>query len=66
MSSIDTLHAHSHAIARPGNIFARLVAAITEWNNVRVTRDALHRLSDRELSDIGLSRSDIEHVARGL
>ena len=65
MSAAEVMHAP--AIARPShNIFARVVENITTWNNARVTRDALHRLTDRELTDIGLSRSDIERVARGL
>lgn len=32
--------------------------ALIEWNNKRVTRNALSKLSDRELSDIGLTRND--------
>lgn len=64
MSAIDTLHAP--AIARPANIFSRLALAVMDWNNARTTRDALYRLTDRELDDIGLNRSDIDRVARGL
>jgi|TARA_Y100001956_G_scaffold4947_1_gene4487 uncharacterized protein YjiS (DUF1127 family) len=36
----------------------------TGWNDARVTRKALSRLSDRELDDIGLTRADIEMVAK--
>ena len=36
-----------------GDAFARLIA----WNDQRLTRN---KLSDRELNDIGMSRSDIE------
>jgi len=44
----------------------RLLAACAAWNNARITRKALSRLSDRELDDIGLSRSDIDAIsARG-
>lgn len=64
MAAVDALHAP--ALPRPSNPFARLVQAVSDWNNARITRDALHSLSDRELNDIGLSRSDIDHVARGL
>lgn len=39
-----------------------LVASIASWNDVRVTRNALAKLSDRELDDIGLSRGDIEFI----
>ena len=65
MAAIDTLHAP--ALPRPSNnLFSRIALAISDWSNVRATRDALHALSDRELNDIGLSRSDIDRVARGL
>lgn len=65
MSVVEVMH--SHALSRPSsNIFARIVEGVSAWNNARVTRDALSRLSDRELNDIGLSRSDIDRVARGL
>ena len=33
--------------------------ALLDWNERRVTRKALERLSDRELEDIGLSRADL-------
>ena len=33
------------------------------WNDERITRNALGRLSDRELDDIGLCRGDIERIA---
>ena len=45
------------------NPIASLVASIASWNDARVTRSALAKLSDRELDDIGLSRGDIEFVA---
>lgn len=32
---------------------------LVEWNNNRVTRNVLSRLSDHELEDIGLTRGDI-------
>lgn len=38
---------------------------LSAWNEARVTRYELTRLSDRELDDIGLARGDIERVARG-
>ena len=42
----------------------KLVAAIVAWNDARVTRNALSKLSDRELEDIGLARGDIERVVK--
>jgi uncharacterized protein YjiS (DUF1127 family) len=44
------------------DVFARLVA----WNDQRVTLKELSKLTDRELNDIGLSRSDIASVVSGL
>lgn len=39
-------------------------AMVSEWNDARVTRKALSKLSDRELDDIGLCRGDIERIGR--
>lgn len=33
---------------------------ILDWNEARLTRNALRKLSDHELTDLGLSRGDIE------
>lgn len=38
--------------------------AFAEWNDARVTRNALNKLSDRELDDIGLCRGDLEFIGR--
>lgn len=38
--------------------------AFSIWNDARVTRNALAKLSDRELDDIGLCRGDIEMIGR--
>jgi uncharacterized protein YjiS (DUF1127 family) len=48
------------AINGVGNFFSMISA----WNDARVTRNALDKLSDRELDDIGLSRSDIYVMGR--
>ncbi|MEZ5716781.1 MAG: DUF1127 domain-containing protein [Paracoccaceae bacterium] len=65
MASIDTprvqLAAGTHG--RFGQIFASLHARLTAWNDARMTRNALGRLSDRELEDIGLCRGDIDYIA---
>ena len=37
-------------------------AKLAIWNKARKTRNELYRLSDRQLSDIGLIRSDIERL----
>lgn len=39
-----------------------MFAAIKTWNDKRITRRELHNLSDHELSDIGLSRAEIDGV----
>jgi len=44
---------------RLGRYMTRALSALIAWNDDRATRKALSRLSDRELDDIGLSRSDI-------
>ena len=38
--------------------------AFQTWNSGRVTRNALSKLSNRELDDIGLCRGDIEKIGR--
>jgi uncharacterized protein YjiS (DUF1127 family) len=48
------------AVTALSNVFAVLGA----WNDARVTRKALAKLSDRELDDIGLCRGDIEMMGR--
>lgn len=64
MAAFDTNRAE--AGARPlGFGFGRIAAAFTVWNDARRTRNALDRLSDHELNDIGLCRADIDKVARG-
>lgn len=38
----------------------RTFGTLTAWNESRVTRISLSRLTDRELDDIGLTRRDID------
>jgi uncharacterized protein YjiS (DUF1127 family) len=38
-------------------------ASLGNWNDRRMTRNALGKLTDRELDDIGLCRGDIADVA---
>ena len=45
-------------------LIAKTLEAFRRWNDVRRTRAVLLKLSDRELSDIGLCRGDIEDVAQ--
>ncbi|GGA55748.1 DUF1127 domain-containing protein [Nitratireductor aestuarii] len=41
-----------------------LIQNIRNWRRYRETVNELSRLSNRELSDLGLARSDIPYVAR--
>lgn len=41
-----------------------LIRNIREWRRFRATREALSRLTDRELNDLGIGRGEIENVAR--
>lgn len=50
--------------ARHGNFVARIAGALADWNDRRLTRNALSRLTDRELDDIGLNRGDIDVIKR--
>lgn len=56
----------NHSLAHSGftGFTTRLVATIIAWNDARQTRNELARLTDRELDDIGLTRADIDRVAR--
>ncbi len=49
---------------RTVNGLSKFIAAMTSWNDARVTRNALNKLSDRELDDIGLCRGDIDQMSR--
>ncbi|MCB1334120.1 MAG: DUF1127 domain-containing protein [Roseivivax sp.] len=66
MASFET-NSTRFAAARPAGVFAYflsgVIAQLVAWNDARATRKALNRLSDHELSDIGLCRGDIEDVA---
>lgn len=37
-----------------------LALSLRDWNDARLTRNALDKLTDRELDDIGLCRGDID------
>ena len=42
----------------------KLLRSYNNWRRYRETIGELTRLSNRELSDLGISRADIPHVAR--
>lgn len=39
-----------------------LIGALATWNDARLTRKALSKLTARELNDIGLTRADIANI----
>ncbi len=44
-------------------VFVSVYAAVAAWNDARVTRNSLSKLSARELDDIGLCYGDIDEIA---
>jgi uncharacterized protein YjiS (DUF1127 family) len=62
MSMFETTKATSGF--SPLNLVTGILASIASWNDARMTRSALGKLSDRELDDIGLSRGDIDYIAQ--
>lgn len=64
MTSIDNTHSTGGvASTNVFSLIARGIATLTAWNDARVTRKSLSKLSARELEDIGLTFSDIDSVA---
>ncbi len=52
------------SIFRTVQFISNALIAFSNWNDARVTRNTLAKLSDRELDDIGLCRGDIEMLGR--
>ncbi len=50
------------AVLHVVDFFYGLRERLVAWRNRRVTRSALNRLSDHELTDIGLTRDEIDSV----
>ncbi|MBW6505853.1 MAG: DUF1127 domain-containing protein [Rhodobacteraceae bacterium] len=61
MSAYNTNPAIAHGTF--SGVAARFFGAIAAWNDTRMTRNELAKLTDRELDDIGLTRGDIDRVA---
>lgn len=71
MAAIDTTrsaYGSSFALSRiPARIFsflAGLHGAVEAWQDARMTRKVLSDLTDHELADIGLLRSEIETLTQ--
>lgn len=63
MAVYDTPRTTAPAAGISG-FFSTMVGVVAAWNDSRVTRNALSKLSDRELEDIGLCRGDIDFVVK--
>jgi uncharacterized protein YjiS (DUF1127 family) len=46
------------------SLLKRYWCAFGEWRQRLSSRTSLHDLSDRELKDIGVTRDEIDHIAR--
>lgn len=58
-----SVYSTNRTINTRSSVFSGLFSAVAAWNDARVTRNALSRLTDRELDDIGLTRADIDAIA---
>ncbi len=64
---MTTATLHTHAPVRTNAVLDylhRLQDAYTAWRNEQSARAALSALSDYELKDIGITRSDIDYASR--
>ena len=48
---------------RFSNVFASVIGTLATWNDARITRKALSKLSARELEDIGLTYADLDTIS---
>jgi uncharacterized protein YjiS (DUF1127 family) len=61
---LEIIDRHAPDLTRKKDtMFAALVRFIQEWKRYNQSINELSRLGDRELADIGISRSDIPRVA---
>ena len=65
MAAYDTPHTSAAAAfgARISATTSAVFAILSDWNDARITRKSLSRLTARELDDIGLCRGDINRIA---
>jgi uncharacterized protein YjiS (DUF1127 family) len=56
--------ARDSIILRATDAFTRVIGRIHKYYQQQVNIAMLHSMSDRELKDIGLSRSDLHRIAR--
>lgn len=65
MANIETNRVYYSSIiaGRVTAVMSDLIGALVSWNDARITRKSLSRLSLRELDDIGLTPGDIDTIA---
>lgn len=64
MAAFDTSRTASGLSAsKLSTVFINMFSAVAAWNDARITRNSLSKLTARELEDIGLSYGDIEAIA---
>ena len=64
MASFDNIRPVAGLSAgRITSFFVNMFGTVAAWNDARITRNSLSKLTARELEDIGLSYGDIESVA---
>ncbi|KEP68085.1 DUF1127 domain-containing protein [Thioclava sp. BHET1] len=59
--SIMEMNTRSARVRQPSLILS-LINGLLEWNDRRVTRNELSKLSDQALDDIGLTRFDVTRM----
>jgi len=64
MASFDTTRPVAGLSAgKTTSFIAGMYSAVADWNDARITRKSLSKLTARELDDIGLSYGDIDAIA---
>lgn len=61
---VNRHYATAHTANRLGYFLVSAMSMLSAWNDARLTRKSLANLTDRELSDIGLTRGEIDTVSR--
>lgn len=64
MAAFDTTRPADLTEGRVSKFISATFGAAVAWNDARVTRNSLAKLSARELDDIGLVPGDIDMIAR--
>lgn len=64
MASFDTTRpVAGQSASKISAFFMTAFSAVAAWNDARITRKSLSKLTARELDDIGLTYSDIDAIA---